>query len=83
MQDAGAPQVRTLLLTDLVDSTHLVERLGDAAAAALFRAHDRLVLELQHTALEVRELLLDPARFSPAEDPAIGRGRQEEEKGWE
>lgn len=46
-QDAGAPQVRTLLLTDLVDSTHLVERLGDAAAAALFRAHDRLVLELQ------------------------------------
>ncbi len=47
MQDAGAPQVRTLLLTDLVDSTHLVERLGDAAAAALFRAHDRLVLELQ------------------------------------
>ncbi|WP_051247057.1 putative peptide modification system cyclase [Thermomonas fusca] len=47
MQDAGAPQVRTLLLTDLVDSTHLVERLGDAPAAALFRAHDRLVLELQ------------------------------------
>ena len=47
MQDAGAPQVRTILLTDLVDSTHLVERLGDAAAAALFRAHDRLVLELQ------------------------------------
>ncbi len=47
MQDASAPQVRTLLLTDLVDSTHLVERLGDAAAAALFRAHDRLVLELQ------------------------------------
>ena len=47
MQAAGAPQVRTLLLTDLVDSTHLVERLGDAPAAALFRAHDRLVLELQ------------------------------------
>lgn len=47
MQDAGAPQVRTILLTDLVDSTHLVERLGDAAAAALFRVHDRLVLELQ------------------------------------
>ena len=41
------PQVRTLLLTDLVDSTHLVERLGDSAAAGLFRAHDRMVLELQ------------------------------------
>ena len=47
MQATAAPQVRTLLLTDLVDSTQLVERLGDAAAAALFRAHDRLVLELQ------------------------------------
>ena len=27
------PQVRTLLLTDLVDSTTLVERLGDQTAA--------------------------------------------------
>ena len=50
-EPAGArlpnPQVRTLLLTDLCDSTMLVERLGDNAAAELFRAHDRLVLELQ------------------------------------
>ena len=44
---ASAPQVRTLLLTDLCDSTQLVERLGDTPAAELFRAHDRLVLELQ------------------------------------
>src|SRR6478735_10172566 len=44
---ASSPQVRTLLLTDLVDSTTLVERLGDTAAATLFRAHDQLVLELQ------------------------------------
>ena len=36
----GAPQLRTILLTDLCDSTALVERLGDAAAAELFRAHD-------------------------------------------
>ena len=41
------PQLRTLLLTDLCDSTALVERLGDTAAAVLFRAHDQLVLELQ------------------------------------
>ena len=41
------PQLRTLLLTDLVDSTGLVERLGDTAAAELFREHDRLVLKLQ------------------------------------
>lgn len=43
----STPRVRTLLLTDLCDSTLLVERLGDAAAAELFREHDRLVLELQ------------------------------------
>ena len=47
MQASTAPQIRTLLLTDLVDSTHLVERLGDGPAAELFRVHDRLVLELQ------------------------------------
>ncbi|HYG07575.1 MAG TPA: putative peptide modification system cyclase [Stenotrophomonas sp.] len=41
------PQLRTLLLTDLCDSTELVERVGDAAAAELFREHDALVLQLQ------------------------------------
>ncbi|HSD16382.1 MAG TPA: putative peptide modification system cyclase [Thermomonas sp.] len=46
-QVPSTPQVRTLLLTDLVDSTGLVERIGDNAAAALFRAHDRIVLDLQ------------------------------------
>ena len=46
---AGAPQLRTILLTDLCESTALVERLGDAAAAELFRAHDTLVLVLQQT----------------------------------
>lgn len=47
VQANAAPQVRTLLFTDMVDSTHLVEHLGDAPAADLFRAHDRIVLELQ------------------------------------
>jgi putative peptide modification system cyclase len=41
------PQLRTILLTDLVGSTALVERLGDVPASELFREHDRLVLELQ------------------------------------
>ncbi|WP_158497819.1 putative peptide modification system cyclase [Pseudoxanthomonas suwonensis] len=45
--DANAPQLRTLLLTDLCDSTNLVESLGDSRAAVVFRDHDRLVLELQ------------------------------------
>lgn len=44
---SSAPQLRTLLLTDLCDSTGLVERLGDTPAAELFREHDRLVLKLQ------------------------------------
>ncbi|MBH1618530.1 putative peptide modification system cyclase [Stenotrophomonas maltophilia] len=42
------PQLRALLFTDLCDSTSLVERIGDAAAANLFQQHDRLVLRLQH-----------------------------------
>ena len=41
------PRLRTLLLTDLVGSTELVEKLGDVAASVLFREHDRAVLELQ------------------------------------
>ena len=36
---------RALLLTDLVDSTELVATLGDAAAAALWAAHDRAARE--------------------------------------
>ena len=44
---AGTPQLRTLLVTDLCESTSLVERLGDTPASELFRAHDRLVLKLQ------------------------------------
>jgi len=44
---ASAPQLRTLLLTDLADSTGMIERLGDTPASELFRAHDRLVLQLQ------------------------------------
>ena len=50
--DSQAPQLRTLLLTDLCDSTVLVEKLGDGPAAALFRDHDRLVLELQQKPMQ-------------------------------
>jgi predicted ATPase/class 3 adenylate cyclase/Flp pilus assembly protein TadD len=37
---------QALLFTDLVDSTALVERLGDARAAELFAAHDKLARSL-------------------------------------
>ena len=50
------PQLRTLLLTDLCDSTELIEKLGDAPAAELFREHDTLVLNLQQ---EWRGRLID------------------------
>jgi len=43
----GTPQLRTLLFTDICDSTEIVHLLGDGPAADLFQAHDALVLELQ------------------------------------
>lgn len=39
-------ELRALLLTDVVDSTQLAERLGDAAVAELNAAHDRLARDL-------------------------------------
>jgi class 3 adenylate cyclase len=41
-----APVLRTLVLTDLVDSTRLVGELGDQRAIDLFRRHDRLARDL-------------------------------------
>lgn len=37
---------RALLLTDIVDSTRLTERLGDAASAELWASHDRIARDL-------------------------------------
>ena len=37
---------RALLLTDVVDSTRLSERLGDTAMAAVWQAHDRVARQL-------------------------------------
>jgi serine/threonine protein kinase/class 3 adenylate cyclase len=54
---AAAPQavLRTLVVTDLVDSTRLVERLGDSTAFALASRHDRLARDLlaRHGGLEI------------------------------
>ena len=47
--------VTTLLVSDLVGSTRLVERLGDRGAATLFRRHDRLARDLmqEHEGREI------------------------------
>jgi TolB-like protein/class 3 adenylate cyclase len=42
----STPAIRTLLLCDLVASTKLVERLGDAKAAELLARHDRVARDL-------------------------------------
>lgn len=39
-------ELRALLLTDVVDSTRLSERLGDQAMAAVWAAHDRVARDL-------------------------------------
>ncbi len=44
-EETGA-QVRTLLLSDLVDSTKLIEKLGDEHAARIFGRHDRLARDI-------------------------------------
>ncbi|MDQ3617473.1 MAG: putative peptide modification system cyclase [Pseudomonadota bacterium] len=54
--ESELPQLRTILLTDICDSTRLVEQLGDGGAAQFFREHDRLVLRLQN---EWRGRLID------------------------
>jgi putative peptide modification system cyclase len=46
MRPAAPPQLGTLLLCDLVDSTALVERMGDRQAADLLRRHDRIARDL-------------------------------------
>jgi len=38
--------IRALLLTDVVDSTRLAEKLGDAAMADVWAAHDRVARDL-------------------------------------
>lgn len=45
----SSPAIRTLLLCDLVASTQLVERVGDATAADLWARHDRIARDLLPT----------------------------------
>lgn len=45
-EPGGAPVVRTVLVCDLVESTALVERLGDERAFRLAHHHDRLARDL-------------------------------------
>jgi putative peptide modification system cyclase len=53
--DGAQPFLRTVVITDLCDSTALVERLGDGRASELIRSHDRLLRGLirQHRGQEI------------------------------
>lgn len=84
-----AATVKTLLLSDLVDSTRLIDQLGDAGAAALFRRHDRLARDLleRHGGLEIDKsdgflLLFDrpvqAVRFAMAYHRALEKLSKEE-----
>jgi putative peptide modification system cyclase len=55
LENQASSLLRTLLLCDLVDSTGLVERLGDREAAELIRKHDRLARTLadRHAGREI------------------------------
>lgn len=56
VQGSGSePVLKTLLISDLVDSTQLTRELGDRAATEVFRRHDRLARDLmsRHGAYEV------------------------------
>jgi putative peptide modification system cyclase len=51
----ATPQLRTLVVCDIADSTALVERMGDQSAANIIRKHDRLARALieQHRGREI------------------------------
>lgn len=53
--EGQAPELNTLVLCDLVDSTAMVEKLGDQRAAQLIRKHDRMARALldQHQGREI------------------------------
>jgi len=55
LYDLQSMDARALLLTDVVDSTRLVEQLGDERAAEIWAAHDRVARDLlaPHGGLEI------------------------------
>ena len=71
--------LRTLVLCDLVDSTALVERLGDREAAELIRKHDRLARTLadRHGGQEIDT---EKAELSRSLDSVLGQMSEREEK---
>jgi class 3 adenylate cyclase len=56
--DIAAPAHRTIMFTDIVESTEMTARLGDSAATELVRAHDALVRRAlaRHGGREVKHL---------------------------
>lgn len=75
LQPRSQTQIKTLLISELVDSTHLADSLGDERMAEIWRRHDRLARDLlqQHGGREAErttsflmlfERPLDAVRFA-------------------
>ncbi len=68
--DAGDPGIRTVLFTDIVNSTTLTQSLGDEAALAMLGVHDAIVRdalsalggrEIKHTGDGIMACFISPA----------------------
>ena len=53
--------LRTVLLCDIVESTALIERLGDMRAVALLKRHDQLLRQLIDAVLRDRMVAIGPS----------------------
>jgi class 3 adenylate cyclase len=63
---------RTFMFTDIVDSTRLVEGMGDERWAAILRSHDRLIREqlVAHGGMEVKQRGGGDGFFAVFDEPA-------------
>ena len=86
--ETGRPVVKTLLLTDFVESTNFVAALGDLKAAEIFAAHDHAARELlsEHGGQEIDksdgflflfDRPIDAVRFSLAYHRLLARLSQD------
>ena len=70
----ATPQLRTLVVCDIADSTALVERMGDQSAANIIRKHDRLARALVEKPEAIEWTEADDLASQPVATPLGGAG---------